>query len=106
MPFLSTIGELVGARHGVTLAEIVSGSRDACVVEARHVAMWLARHSSYTFTEIGRFFGGRHHTSVVHAFYKVEREVRTSPRRAAGVAALVRALRMTPTAIWPCRVRP
>jgi hypothetical protein len=38
----------------------------------RQIAMYLARkHTDHSFPEIGRRFGGRDHTTILHAFHKI-----------------------------------
>jgi chromosomal replication initiator protein len=52
----------------VTREELVSPSRAARVTWPRQVAMYLAReHTDETLPAIGRQFGGRGHTTVMHA---------------------------------------
>lgn len=52
--------------------DVRSDKRAASLVHARHMAMHLARHlTSHTSVEIGRFFGNRDHTSVLHAVRKI-----------------------------------
>jgi chromosomal replication initiator protein len=60
------------ARHsGLTLTEIRGKSRRQVVADARGLAMYLARHiSRASYAEIGRHFGHRDHTTVLHACNK------------------------------------
>lgn len=52
----------------IPLADLKSKSRMKDVAKARHIAMYLCRKClNLTFDEIGKFFGGRDHSSVVHA---------------------------------------
>ncbi len=61
----------------LTSDELLSSERSARLVWPRHVAMYLARHhTSETLPAIGRHFGGRKHTTVMHA-------VKTTARRIA-----------------------
>ncbi len=40
---------------------------------SRHISMYLAKHvGGWSMVKIGRFFNGRHHTTVLHAIKKVE----------------------------------
>ena len=56
----------------LTIAELRSARRQAPVVRARQVGMWLAREfTGRSLPEIGRQFGGRDHTTVLHAVRKV-----------------------------------
>src|SRR5215813_13890854 len=41
---------------------------------SRQVSMYLARHvGRWSLSQIGRFYNGRHHTTVLHAIAKIER---------------------------------
>ena len=64
----------------VPLADIKSKSRLKNVTQARHVAMYLAHNlikPSPTYMEIGTFFGGRDHSSVLHAIEKIRSALKT-----------------------------
>ena len=61
---------------GVTVRDLKSDRRDAKVVRARHVAMFLCRTDlSMTFEQIGRAFGNRDHTTIVYGCRKIEKEL-------------------------------
>jgi chromosomal replication initiator protein len=78
-----TIGEVARAvcqYFHVDLAKVRSASRQQSLVQARQLAMHLARElTTAPLTEIGGFFGGRDHTTVLYACRKVAEEIRTSP---------------------------
>lgn len=59
-------------RHfGVTASELKGRGRRAAVAEARGMAMYLVRRlTDSSYSEIGRQFGGRDHTTVLHACQK------------------------------------
>jgi chromosomal replication initiator protein len=58
---------------GITLEELVSTSRSARVTWPRQVAMYLARElTDQSLPAIGRAFGNRDHTTVMHAVRKIE----------------------------------
>ncbi len=53
--------------------EFLSHHRHASLVEARQVAMTLAKYlTTRSYPEIGRLIGGRDHTTVIHAYRKYE----------------------------------
>ena len=53
--------------------DICSRRRFRPVVKARQAAMWLLRkHTSLSLPQIGKCFGGRDHTTVLHAIKKIE----------------------------------
>lgn len=58
---------------GVNEKDIVSPRRDAPSVQARHVAIYLARQMTpLSLPAIGRLFGGRDHTTILHAVRRVD----------------------------------
>ena len=67
-------------------SDLRSDSRKQNLVRARSLAMWLARQlTSLSMHQIGEYFGGRDHTTVLHAIRKTASNVETDPvmRRAA-----------------------
>jgi chromosomal replication initiator protein len=75
-----TIPRIQGAvseRFGVTLEELVSPRRSQAVAYPRQVAMYLSRElTDSSLPKIGREFGGRDHTTVIHATQKITRLIR------------------------------
>jgi chromosomal replication initiator protein len=66
--------EAVEAQYNVTLTEMQSKSRQRHIVDPRSVAMYLMyRHAGMTQKKIGEYFGGRDHSTVIHAIASVER---------------------------------
>lgn len=60
----------------MTLMELRSQRRTKMVVKARQISMYLAKTlTEQSLPEIGRRFGGRDHTTVLHAVRKIERLV-------------------------------
>lgn len=75
-PTLKLISSMVGRRFTVTLGQLQGPSRKQAIVRARSAAMWLAKqHSGLSYVQIGRFFGGRDHSTVIHACRRVEEKV-------------------------------
>ena len=71
------IQEAVSQRFGVTLDELVSPRRSQSVAYPRQVAMYLSRElTDASLPKIGREFGGRDHTTVIHAKDKITRLIR------------------------------
>jgi chromosomal replication initiator protein len=68
------IQEAVLERFGVTLEELVSPRRSQSVAYPRQVAMYLSRElTDSSLPKIGKEFGGRDHTTVMHATSKITR---------------------------------
>ena len=63
---------------GLSMEDLVSTSRAAPVTWPRHVAMYLARElTDQTLPAIGRAFGGRNHTTVLHACKRTAERIAT-----------------------------
>ena len=70
---IEDIQKLVASHYSVSRADILSSRRTAAVVKPRQVAMFLAKMLTLrSLPEIGRRFGGRDHTTVLHAVRKIE----------------------------------
>jgi chromosomal replication initiator protein len=75
---IEDIQKLVANRFSVTRADILSARRTATVVKPRQIAMYLAKVlTPRSLPEIGRRFGGRDHTTVLHAVRKIENLAKT-----------------------------
>jgi chromosomal replication initiator protein len=71
---ITTIQDAVSERFGLTVAELVSPRRSQAVAYPRQVAMYLARElTDSSLPKIGKEFGGRDHTTVIHATSKITR---------------------------------
>lgn len=70
---IEDIQKLVATHFNVSRADILSSRRSASVVKPRQIAMYLAKILTLrSLPEIGRRFGGRDHTTVLHAVRKIE----------------------------------
>jgi chromosomal replication initiator protein len=70
---IEEIQKRVAEHFNIKLAEMSSARRSRQVARPRQVAMYLAKQlTSRSLPEIGRKFGGRDHTTVMHAVKKVE----------------------------------
>jgi chromosomal replication initiator protein len=79
-PSVERIQELVAEAFGLTREELLSASRAARVTWPRQVAMYLAReHTRETLPAIGARFGGRDHSTVLHACKRAADRLGTDP---------------------------
>lgn len=70
------IQRLVAAHFRVEMGDIRGARRQRSILEPRQIAMFLCRRlTEASLPEIGRAFGGRDHTTVLHAISKIEREI-------------------------------
>ena len=64
---------------GFSLDQITGGSRRRPLVDARQIAMYITRNmTDLSYPEIGRAFGNRDHTTVIHAVRKIEHNMTES----------------------------
>jgi chromosomal replication initiator protein len=74
---IERIQELVSERFGLTLGELCGDKRSQNIVYPRQVAMYLSRElTDSSLPKIGKQFGGRDHTTVIHATSKIARMIR------------------------------
>ena len=72
LPTMAEIAAVVTKATGFTMADIKSERRSASLVSARHLLVWMLRALTPASTpRIGRFIGGRDHTTIVHAVQKM-----------------------------------
>jgi chromosomal replication initiator protein len=63
----------VSKHYGVNRGDLLSGRRNRSIVRPRQIGMYLAKLlTSRSLPEIGRRFGNRDHTTVLHAIRKIE----------------------------------
>jgi len=74
---IDRIQELVCDRFSVTIAELTGDRRSQNIVYPRQVAMYLSRElTDSSLPKIGKEFGGRDHTTVIHSTSKIARLIR------------------------------
>ncbi len=70
---IESIQKAVSEQFGLRLAEIKAKNNSRVIVFPRQIAMYLAKHlTDASLPEIGRQFGGKHHTTVLHSVDKIE----------------------------------
>jgi chromosomal replication initiator protein len=92
---IEDIQRVVARQYNVSRSDLLSSRRTANVVRPRQVAMYLAKTLTLrSLPEIGRRFGGRDHTTVLHAVRKIEHLLGSDTALADEVDALKRQLQM------------
>jgi chromosomal replication initiator protein len=90
---IEDIQRIVARQYNVSRADLLSSRRTANVVRPRQVAMYLAKTLTLrSLPEIGRRFGGRDHTTVLHAVRKIENLVGNDTALADEIEVLKRQL--------------
>jgi chromosomal replication initiator protein len=79
-PTMENIIAAVTGKYGVKLSELQSKRRTKSITHPRQVAMFLARRiTRHSLEEIGGFFGGRDHSTVIYAVDRVAKAIRSDP---------------------------
>jgi chromosomal replication initiator protein len=88
------IQKLTADHFALKQSDLLSERRTRSVARPRQVAMWLCKqHTTRSYPDIGRRFGGRDHTTVLHAVKKIEELMQIDDQIARDVEALTRKLR-------------
>jgi chromosomal replication initiator protein len=86
---IEEIQRIVARHYNVSRSDLLSSRRTANVVRPRQIAMYLAKTLTLrSLPEIGRRFGGRDHTTVLHAVRKIESLIGTDNGLAAEIEVL------------------
>lgn len=88
-PSVQLIIEEVSRFFDVKLTDLLSKRRHKSIALPRQVCMWLARkHTRYSLEEIGGYFGGRDHTTVMHAIKTINSKTGGDAKLSADVSRL------------------
>lgn len=86
---IADIQTVVSQHYKISRRELTGPRRNPIYTFPRQVAMYLCRAVlKKSFPYIGLRFGGRHHTTILHAFNAITVRLHTDPQLAADVAAL------------------
>jgi chromosomal replication initiator protein len=89
---VDTVLKAVASYYGVKVTDLKSPRRHKSVAAPRAIAMYLARtHTQESYPDLGRAFGGKHHTTVISAVEKVAKRLQED----AGLRGEVHAIEST-----------
>lgn len=98
-PSIREITEATCTQFGLTADELLSSSRAARVSGPRQIAMYLARElTGESLPAIGRHFGGRDHTTVMHAHRRTTKRIAADVQTRTLVENLLATLQSVPLA--------
>jgi chromosomal replication initiator protein len=70
---MERIARMVAAHYKLTVEELKSKNNSRQIAVPRQIAMYLCKRlTKHSFPEIGREFGGKHHTTVMHSVEKID----------------------------------
>jgi chromosomal replication initiator protein len=78
----------------LTKADVLGSSREKNIALARQLTMWFYKHElDLSYPTIGRYFGNRDHTTVMHGCNKIEKMRHTDPKLSAKIRLIQDILR-------------
>jgi chromosomal replication initiator protein len=88
------IQRTVAEKFNVSVHDLLGKRRTQNIALARQVAMYLCRRlTALSYPEIGAFFGGRDHSTVIHAFKSISERISGDPEFASEVSGIERRIR-------------
>jgi chromosomal replication initiator protein len=78
---IDEIQKKVASFFDIRLWDLKAKKRNRAVVYPRQIAMYLARtFTDFSLPDIGEYFGGRDHTTVLHAYEKIRQDLQRDPK--------------------------
>ena len=91
---IETIQKAVADYFNLSYIELRSKKRTRAIAVPRQIAMYISRNmTDYSTTEIGYDFGGRDHTTVMHACQKIESLIQSDPSMDNTIQKLMRIIK-------------
>jgi chromosomal replication initiator protein DnaA len=91
---IDTILRVIADDYKLSYNDLKGKKRTKNIVFPRQIAMYIARDiTEYSTTELGFEFGGRDHTTVMHACQKIEEQLKLDPNLESKIQALIRAIK-------------
>ncbi|NLY11864.1 MAG: chromosomal replication initiator protein DnaA [Firmicutes bacterium] len=87
---IELIQQKVADYYGIKIAEMKSKKRTRAIAFPRQIAMYLCRElTDNSFPKIGEEFGGRDHTTVIHACEKIQTDIKNDPSLQVSIREIV-----------------
>lgn len=89
-----SINEAVSKYYGIDIEDIKGKRKTQDISDARQICMYLCRKlTDMSFVVIGKEYGNRHYTTVMHAVDNVEKQIKTTPEVASAVEIMTKQLK-------------
>lgn len=77
---ISHIQQVIADHFGLKVEDLIAKKRTKALAYPRQIAMYLSRElTDFSLPKIGQEFGGRDHTTVIHAYEKIKKEMEENP---------------------------
>lgn len=88
-PKISEIQTMVCAVYGLTLNQLLADRRTKDIVLPRQIAIYLCKElTAHSLPQIGRKFGGKDHTTILHAVRRIRSQIESDSKLADIVSSL------------------
>ncbi len=80
LPTVKNIQNVVANHFDISVMDMVSARRTKNLILPRHIALYLAKEmTEYSYPVIGSYFGGRDHSTIIHAVEKITARMESEP---------------------------
>ena len=87
---IDLIQQVVAEYYGIKVQDLSSRKRPENIANARQIAMHITRNlTDYSLVQIGQYFGGKDHTTVMHAIKKVDQLIKSDDKFKATLDELI-----------------
>ena len=91
---IDIVQRIVAEYFGLSLNDLKGKKRSKAIAFPRQLAMYITRElTEYSTTEVGLEFGGRDHTTVMHACQRIEDRIKTDPTLSPAIQHLTRGIK-------------
>jgi chromosomal replication initiator protein len=91
---IEIIQRVAAEHYSLSITDLTRRKKSKNIVLPRQIAMYIAQKiTEYSTTEIGQAFGGRDHTTVMHACQKIEELIRSDPNLDLTIQNLIRTIK-------------
>jgi len=91
---IDVVQRIVAEYFGLSLNDMKGKKRSKAIAFPRQLAMYITRElTEYSTTEVGLEFGGRDHTTVMHACQRIEDRIKTDPTLTPAIQHLTRGIK-------------
>jgi chromosomal replication initiator protein len=91
---IEIIQKVTADYFGLSFNDLKGKKRTQTIAFPRQLAMYIAREiTEYSTTEVGMEFGGRDHTTVMHACQKIEEKIRSDPTLDSTINTVIRSIK-------------
>lgn len=91
---LETIQTVIAKNYQITVAELKGKKRDKKFVIPRQIAIYISRElTEISYTELGREFGGKDHTTISYAYEKIAEQIKIDSSFESKIQLLIKEIR-------------